>query len=273
MPGFEIAGYDRALLDAFSGRRREILQMLEANGLPYTPALAQMAALRTRRRKVDIGLAALIPQWRARTRSDALRVGGPPAPAARPRDRPTLTQGTRRAAQPSEERYPQPRSRARARPGPALDASAPLPTGPAAPATLVRAPEVGVLEAVGRAVAAIEERMAVFPETEVQALVLGHAPGRYSLAEIDAAIAKLVRDGEVVDALPLAVGRHHRPRAVRGACGAHGRPHEFTRSCMALSSRFVSTSGITMVCCRRDTLLRAFGIRYGGGCLACASVV
>ena len=73
MPGFEIAGYARALLDAFSGRRREILQMLKANGLPYTPALAQMAALHTRRRKVDIGLSVLIPQWRARARELGLR--------------------------------------------------------------------------------------------------------------------------------------------------------------------------------------------------------
>ena len=37
MPGFEIAGYDRSFLDAFSGRRREILQSLEANGLRRTP--------------------------------------------------------------------------------------------------------------------------------------------------------------------------------------------------------------------------------------------
>ena len=57
-----------------------------------------------------------------------------------------------------------------------------------------------MLEAVARGVASIEERMAVFPETELQALVLGHAPGRYTLAEIDAAIAKLVRDGELVEA-------------------------------------------------------------------------
>ena len=38
LPGFEIAGYDRALLDAFSGRRREILAWLAAHGLPYTNA-------------------------------------------------------------------------------------------------------------------------------------------------------------------------------------------------------------------------------------------
>ena len=37
--------------------------------------------------------------------------------------------------------------------------------------------------------------MAVFPETEVQALGLGHAPGRYTLAEIDTAIAKSFSTG------------------------------------------------------------------------------
>ena len=47
IPGFEIAGYDWALLDAFSGRRREILARVKAHGLPYTPETAQMAALHT----------------------------------------------------------------------------------------------------------------------------------------------------------------------------------------------------------------------------------
>ena len=115
------------------------------------------------------------------------------------------------------------RNRARApalpdlRPDPSLDACAPSPPGPAAPATLVRAPEVGVLEAVARAVAAIEERMAVFPETELQALVLGHAPGRYTLAEIDSAIAKLVRDGELVEATRRGADRAFvTDRAIRG---------------------------------------------------------
>ena len=34
VPGFELAGYGRSFLDAFSGRRRAILERL---GLPYTP--------------------------------------------------------------------------------------------------------------------------------------------------------------------------------------------------------------------------------------------
>ena len=206
MPGFEIAGYDRALLDAFSGRRREILQMLEANGLPYTPALAQMAALRTRRRKVDIGLAELIPQWRARARELGLTRSVAEARPPRPLDPATGRRSPRVRVAPPNLPKNVIRNRARApalpdlRPDPALEASAPSPTGRGAPATLVRAPEVGVLEAVARAVAAVEERMAVFPEAELQALVLGHAPGRYTLAEIDAGIARLVRDGELVQA-------------------------------------------------------------------------
>ena len=206
IPGFEIAGYDRALLDAFSGRRREILQMLEANGLPYTPALAQMAALHTRRRKEDIGLAALIPKWRARARALGFGRSAAQTRPPRPLDPHTGRRSPRVRVAPPNLPANVIRNRRRApaipdlAPDPALDASAPSRTGATAPATLLRTPEMGVLEAVARAVAAIEERMAVFPEAELQALVLGHAPGRYSLAEIDAAIAKLVREGKLVEA-------------------------------------------------------------------------
>ena len=69
VPGFELAGYERSFLDAFSGRRRAILEHLKRLGLPYTPELAQMAALHTRRRKRDIGLAELVPEWRAKARA------------------------------------------------------------------------------------------------------------------------------------------------------------------------------------------------------------
>ena len=69
VPGFELAGYDRSFLDAFSGRRREILARLETLGLPCTPELAQMAALHTRRRKKDVGLAELVPAWREKARA------------------------------------------------------------------------------------------------------------------------------------------------------------------------------------------------------------
>jgi len=57
-----------------------------------------------------------------------------------------------------------------------------------------------VLAAVAWAAAHLEERTAVFAETELQAFALGHAPGRYTLAEIDDAIARLCRDGELFEA-------------------------------------------------------------------------
>ena len=59
VPGFELAGYERSFLDAFPGRRREILAHLERLGLPCTAAHTQMAALHTRRRKADRTLADL----------------------------------------------------------------------------------------------------------------------------------------------------------------------------------------------------------------------
>ena len=206
IPGFEIAGYDRALLDAFSGRRREILARLKTHGLPYTAETAQMAALHTRRRKVDIGLGVLIPQWRARAHELGLGRSAAAARPPRPLDPDTSRRSPRVRVAPPDLPANVLRNRNRVPvlpdllPDPRLEASAPSPAGPAAPATLLRAGETGVLEAVARAVAAIEERMAVFPETELQAAVLGHAPGRYTLAEIDAGIARLVGDGELVEA-------------------------------------------------------------------------
>ncbi|MDE0410261.1 MAG: relaxase domain-containing protein, partial [Alphaproteobacteria bacterium] len=50
VPGFEIAGYGRAFVDAFSSRRREILAWLDAHGLPWSAALTQQAALITRKK-------------------------------------------------------------------------------------------------------------------------------------------------------------------------------------------------------------------------------
>ena len=66
VPGFEIAGYPRALLDAFSSRRREILAWLDKHGLPWSAALTRQAALITRRRKADRDIDTLRADWRAR---------------------------------------------------------------------------------------------------------------------------------------------------------------------------------------------------------------
>ena len=205
IPGFELAGYDRSFLVAFSGRRREILAYLEQRGLPYTPAVAQMAALHTRRRKRDVGLAELVPKWRERARAFGLERDRMALAPPRPVDPET-------GARPEIPPLPPPdlpanviRNRKRA---PALPH---LPRGdraprkgrragrPSAPPVLSKEPELGPLEAVARAVAHAGERQAVIPEAEIRATALGHAPGRWTLADIDAAIARLVREGELVE--------------------------------------------------------------------------
>ena len=79
------------------------------------------------------------------------------------------------------------------------DAMQTQPVRSPAPAELSHEPELGVLEAVARAVAHVEERRVRIPEAEIQAVALGHAPGCHTLAEVDAAIARLVRGGELVE--------------------------------------------------------------------------
>ena len=66
VPGFEIAGYARPLLEAFSTRRRALLSYIEDRGWAYTPAAAQQAALYTRRRKAEPDRRVLAAAWRAR---------------------------------------------------------------------------------------------------------------------------------------------------------------------------------------------------------------
>ena len=60
-------------------------------------------------------------------------------------------------------------------------------------------PEPGLLEAAARAVAHVEERRVRIPLAEIRAVALGHAPGRHRLAEVDAAVARLIRSGELVE--------------------------------------------------------------------------
>ena len=53
VPGFERAGQDQILLDAFPGRRHEILTYLDKHGLPHTrEALRPIRRCRPRRREV-----------------------------------------------------------------------------------------------------------------------------------------------------------------------------------------------------------------------------
>ena len=205
VPGFELAGYDRSFLEAFSGRRREILARLETLGLPYTPELAQMAALHTRRRKKDIGLAQLVPQWREKAR--ALGLVREQAALAPPRPIHPLTWERVEIPPVPPPDLPANAIRSMKR-APALPT---LPNGGAeglsgtasvrspAPAELSPEPELGALGAVAQAVAHVAERRTSIPEAEIRAVALGHAPGRYALAEIDAAIDRLVRGGELIE--------------------------------------------------------------------------
>ena len=61
-------------------------------------------------------------------------------------------------------------------------------------------PAPSALEIVGRTVSRLEERYPVFAECELEALALGHSPGRHSLGEIREAVAWMVKDGHLVEA-------------------------------------------------------------------------
>ena len=208
IPGFELAGYERSFLDAFSGRRREILAHLERLGLPYTAAHAQMAALHTRRRKEDRTLADLVPQWRARARALGLVRERMALTPSQPLD-PLTGERVRSPRVPAPDMPPnEVRSLKRAPALPRLPrdgvaewaGTPPTRSRSRAPAALSPEPELGVLEAVAQAVAHVAERRTAIPEAEIRAVALGHAPGRYTLAEVDAAIARLVRGGELIEA-------------------------------------------------------------------------
>ena len=66
LPSFEIAGWSREWLEAFSTRRRDILRHMADEGLEYTTANAQAAALATRGRKAEPVRGELARLWRNR---------------------------------------------------------------------------------------------------------------------------------------------------------------------------------------------------------------
>ncbi len=90
VPGFEIAGWEKQTLDAFSTRRREIVDHIDEKGWDYNAATAQAAALKTRRRKKEPHREILTGMWRERageldidlTRRRLKRSTPPPAPSA-----------------------------------------------------------------------------------------------------------------------------------------------------------------------------------------------
>ena len=171
VPGFEIAGYPRPLLDEFSSRRREILAWLEKHGLPYSAALTQQAALITRARKAERDLDDLRADWTAR--AGRLGVARDNSIARPGRGRKSSKDTVRKAGRPyvrtAEELAPEP-------------------------------PGLSAREIVWRAVEHLSERASVFRESDIRAMALSHAPGRYALAEIDAAVTDLLGDGHLVEA-------------------------------------------------------------------------
>ena len=65
VPGFEIAGWPQAALEAFSSRRRDILDYIRERGWRYGARSAQAATLATRRAKREPRRAALEALWGA----------------------------------------------------------------------------------------------------------------------------------------------------------------------------------------------------------------
>ena len=64
VPGFELEGCDKEVRDAFSTRRRDILEDIRRRGGAYSAARAQQAALYTRRRKAEPAMDELRRIWR-----------------------------------------------------------------------------------------------------------------------------------------------------------------------------------------------------------------
>ena len=81
VPGFEIEGIDRALLEEHSTRRQEIMDWVRSRGLADTAANRQRAALATRKAKDEPHHQELEAEWRARAKGTALD-RKPPRPYA-----------------------------------------------------------------------------------------------------------------------------------------------------------------------------------------------
>ena len=63
IPGFEIAGWPTEALEAFSSRRRDILDYIRERGWRYDARTAQAATLATRKRKQEPRREALQALW------------------------------------------------------------------------------------------------------------------------------------------------------------------------------------------------------------------
>ncbi len=163
VPGFEIAGYDRATLKAFSTRRAEALAWVKERNLDdRSAAVMQQAVLYTRKRKDEPSRKELSTIWKARMAELA------------PRNRRVSRGRSASHTRLDRERWHLERRDAINRQSPSA------------------------LHAVRRAVEHLEERRTVFTADMLRALAL--APGRWTLPEIDAAVGRLREEGHLVEA-------------------------------------------------------------------------
>ena len=153
LPSFELAGYSPAMLEAFSTRRRDILDYIADKGWKYGAKTAQAATLHTRKRKDEPAPGELSAMWKARAEALGL---------ARDADEVRLDRTERGFARP--------------------------------PARFT------ALEAVWQATDHLEERHAVFSESDLLAAALGREPGRHTHVDLRAEIVRLREDGHLVAA-------------------------------------------------------------------------
>ncbi|MDE0417755.1 MAG: relaxase domain-containing protein [bacterium] len=163
VPGFEIAGYDKATLRAFSTRRAEALAWVKERNLDArSAAVMQQAVLYTRKRKDEPSREELASIWQARMAE------------MEPRNRRVARNRPPSRARPDQERWHLERRDAANR------------------------QSRSALHAVRQAVEHLEERRTVFTANMLRSLVL--APGQWTLPEIDSAIARLTHEGHLIEA-------------------------------------------------------------------------